>query len=98
MARPANRRLLAFSIGVDWHSSTERVAGHGEPPGMDAQYSRVCLVHDWLTGMRGGEKCLERLCRRWPHAPIYTLLHAQGSVSPLIENHQIATSVLQRLP
>jgi glycosyltransferase involved in cell wall biosynthesis len=65
---------------------------------MDALYSRVCLVHDWLTGMRGGEKCLERLCRRWPDAPIYTLLHARGSVSPLIENHQIVTSALQRLP
>ena len=36
---------------------------------------RVVLVHDWLTGMRGGEKCLEVLCRRWPHAPLFTLLH-----------------------
>jgi hypothetical protein len=31
---------------------------------------RVVLVHDWLTGMRGGEKCLEVLCRRWPHATL----------------------------
>ena len=23
---------------------------------------KVALVHDWLTGMRGGEKCLEVLC------------------------------------
>ena len=23
---------------------------------------RLALVHDWLTGMRGGEKCLEALC------------------------------------
>ena len=30
---------------------------------------RVVLVHDWLTGMRGGEKCLEVLCRRWPRRP-----------------------------
>ena len=22
---------------------------------------RIALVHDWLTGMRGGEKCLEVL-------------------------------------
>ena len=27
---------------------------------------RVALVHDWLTGMRGGEKCLEVLCRAFP--------------------------------
>ena len=30
--------------------------------------ARAVLVHDWLTGMRGGEKCLEVLCRRWPRA------------------------------
>ena len=29
---------------------------------------RVVLVHDWLTGMRGGEKCLEGMCRRLPRA------------------------------
>jgi glycosyltransferase involved in cell wall biosynthesis len=66
---------------------------------MDARSDpRVVLVHDWLTGMRGGEKCLERLCRRWPRAPLYTLLHAPGSVSPVIEGRRIVTSPLQRLP
>ncbi|MDD2943391.1 MAG: glycosyltransferase family 4 protein, partial [bacterium] len=24
---------------------------------------RIVLMHDWLTGMRGGEHCLEVLCR-----------------------------------
>jgi glycosyltransferase involved in cell wall biosynthesis len=66
---------------------------------MDARRAtRVVLVHDWLTGMRGGEKCLERLCHRWPEAPLYTLLHAQGSVSATIERRDIHTSFLQRLP
>ena len=65
---------------------------------MDARNPRVCLIHDWLTGMRGGEKCLERLCRRWPDAPLFTLLHARGSVSPTIENRRITTSWLQALP
>ncbi len=65
---------------------------------MDARFPRVVLVHDWLTGMRGGEKCLERLCRRWPHAPLYTLLHARGSVSPAIEGRRVVTSPLQLLP
>jgi hypothetical protein len=23
---------------------------------------KAALIHDWLTGMRGGEKCLEILC------------------------------------
>jgi glycosyltransferase involved in cell wall biosynthesis len=58
----------------------------------------VALVHDWLTGMRGGEKVLEVLCELFPGAPIYTLLHNKGSVSPLIESHPIHTSFLQHLP
>ncbi len=65
---------------------------------MNSRRPRVVLVHDWLTGMRGGEKCLERFCVRWPDAPLLTLLHAKGSVSPLIEARRIVTSFLQRLP
>ena len=46
---------------------------------------RVALVHDWLTGMRGGEKCLEVLCRAFPDATLYTLIHRRGALSPAIE-------------
>ena len=60
--------------------------------------ARLNLVHDWLTGMRGGEKCLEVLCRHFPTAPLYTLLHAKGQLSPTIERMSIRTSFLQRLP
>ncbi|MEO5618757.1 MAG: glycosyltransferase [Candidatus Eisenbacteria bacterium] len=59
---------------------------------------RVALVHDWLTGMRGGEKVLERLCLLFPDAPVYTLLWNRGSVSGTIESHRIRTSFLQHLP
>jgi glycosyltransferase involved in cell wall biosynthesis len=58
----------------------------------------VVLAHDWLTGMRGGEKCLEVVCRRWPDAPLFTLLHRPGSVSPAIEARGPRTSFLQYLP
>ncbi|MFO0843711.1 MAG: glycosyltransferase [Gemmataceae bacterium] len=60
--------------------------------------SRIVLVHDWLTGMRGGEKCLEVAARRWPDAPLYTLLHKPGSVSPAIERRRVRTSFLNHLP
>ncbi|WP_020468967.1 glycosyltransferase [Zavarzinella formosa] len=60
--------------------------------------ARVALVHDWLTGMRGGEKCLEVLCQRFPNAPLHTLLHAKGSLSPDIEQMDIRPSWLNRLP
>jgi glycosyltransferase involved in cell wall biosynthesis len=59
---------------------------------------RVVLVHDWLTGMRGGEKCLEVLCRRWPHADLFTLLHRRGSVSAAIERLRLHTSFLNLFP
>jgi glycosyltransferase involved in cell wall biosynthesis len=59
---------------------------------------RVALVHDWLTGMRGGEKVLEVLCRMYPSADLYTLFHVRGSVSPTIERLRPRTSWLQRLP
>jgi len=58
----------------------------------------VALVHDWLTGMRGGEKCLEVFCELFPAADLFTLVHVPGSVSPTIERHRIHTSLLQRLP
>jgi glycosyltransferase involved in cell wall biosynthesis len=66
---------------------------------MDASAQpRVVLVHDWLTGMRGGEKCLEVVCRRWPEAPLFTLLHKAGALSPAIERREIHTTPLQYLP
>jgi glycosyltransferase involved in cell wall biosynthesis len=59
---------------------------------------KVALVHDWLTGMRGGEKCLEVFCELWPEADLFTLVHVPGSVSPTIERHRIITSVVQHMP
>jgi glycosyltransferase involved in cell wall biosynthesis len=59
---------------------------------------RVALVHDWLTGMRGGERCLEVFAELYPEAPLYTLLHVPGSVTPVIERRAIVTSFVQRLP
>ena len=56
---------------------------------------KAALVHDWLTGMRGGEKVLEACARILPQAPIYTLFHFAGSVEPL-ESKSIRTSYLQR--
>ncbi len=38
----------------------------------DQRTVTTTLVHDWLTGMRGGEKVLEALASRFPEAPIYT--------------------------
>jgi len=59
---------------------------------------RVALVHDWLTGMRGGEYCLEAFCEIFPAADVFTLLHLPGRVSPTIERCGVTSSFIQRLP
>lgn len=59
---------------------------------------RVALVHDWLTGMRGGEKCLEVFCELFPQADLYTLLWNPGSVSKTIERMPIHCSFIDLLP
>ena len=67
-------------------------------PGVETSGLKVALVHDWLTGMRGGEKALEALCSLFPDAPLWTLVHVPGSVSAAIEAREIHTSFLQHLP
>jgi glycosyltransferase involved in cell wall biosynthesis len=59
---------------------------------------KVALVHDWLTGMRGGEKVLEVLCELFPDAKLFTLLHKKGSISEAISRMEINTSFVQNLP
>jgi glycosyltransferase involved in cell wall biosynthesis len=59
---------------------------------------RVALVHDWLTGMRGGEKVLQVLCGLYPQADLFTLVHVPGSVTPVIERHRRIRSWIGALP
>jgi glycosyltransferase involved in cell wall biosynthesis len=59
---------------------------------------KVALVHDWLTGMRGGERCLEVFCEIFPDADLFTLVHRPGAMSPTIERMAIHTSWLQYIP
>ncbi len=59
---------------------------------------RVAIVHDWLTGMRGGERCLSAFLAIYPEADIFTLLHVPGATSAEIDRRVKATSFLQRIP
>jgi glycosyltransferase involved in cell wall biosynthesis len=59
---------------------------------------RVAIVHDWLTGMRGGERVLEALLGLFRDAEIFTLVHVPGAVSETIERHPIHTSFINALP
>jgi len=59
---------------------------------------RVAIIHDWLNGMRGGEKVLEALLELFPDAPVFTLFYERGKLSPAIEQRKIVTSWLDRIP
>lgn len=65
---------------------------------MKPQDTQAALSHDWLTGMRGGEKCLESIIRVFPKSEIYTLFRKPGALCPAIESRPIHTSWLQRIP
>lgn len=56
------------------------------------------LSHDWLTGMRGGERVLEILCDGFRDAPIYTLFYNRSVISENINSHPVHTSWLQSVP
>jgi glycosyltransferase involved in cell wall biosynthesis len=64
----------------------------------DPRSSKVAIVHDWLTGMRGGEKVLDAICELYPGAAIYTLVQVPRAVSPRIERHPVKRSFVQWLP
>jgi glycosyltransferase involved in cell wall biosynthesis len=59
---------------------------------------RVAIVHDWLTGTRGGERLLEALLRLFPRATLFTLVHRRGSMAAAIEQLPPRASPLQWLP
>ena len=68
------------------------------PPGGYDQDLRTALIHDWLTGMRGGEKALEVFCEMFPGADLFTLVHLPGTTSAAIEQRRVKRSAIQWLP
>lgn len=59
---------------------------------------KVALVHDWLVTLGGSEKVLEALLEVYP-SKIYTLIADRSNlVGSFLENQQIQTSFIQKLP
>jgi len=57
---------------------------------------KVAIIHDWLNGMRGGEKVLEEILYLFPGADIFTLFLEKKKISAPILAHRIVTSSLNR--
>lgn len=67
-------------------------------PSWTQEPGRVAIVHDWLTGMRGGEAILDVICELFPRADLFTLLQTDFRMSPTILNgREVHTSYLQHL-
>ena len=59
---------------------------------------KVAIVHDWLTGMRGGERVVECICELFPDADIFTLVYIKEKISPVINRHKVTSSFINSLP
>ena len=59
---------------------------------------KLALIHDWLTGMRGGERALLAFCEMFPDADLFTLVRVPGATDPIIEGRRVRTSPIQHLP
>ncbi len=58
---------------------------------------KVALVHDWLTGYRGGERVFELIAKPYPDAPVYTLVYRKGTIGESIESHPVITPRINKL-
>lgn len=59
---------------------------------------RTAIIHYWLVTMRGGERVLERICRLYPDADIFTHVYIPEAVSPYLRSRNIKTTFIQKLP
>jgi glycosyltransferase involved in cell wall biosynthesis len=59
---------------------------------------KVALIHDWLTGMRGGEYVLQAIAELFPRPDLFTLLYVPGKIAPELTILKRHTSWLQKIP
>ena len=95
---PPEKRLPATARAAKAAARGQASAMSRESILKDIGQVNVAVIHDWLTGMRGGEVVLEAILDLFPEADLYTLLHNEGSVSEKIARRRIVTSFVDRLP
>lgn len=61
--------------------------------------NRVAVVHEWLVTYAGSEKALEQILKLFPNADLFCVIdYLPASQRGFLENHQITTSFIQKLP
>ena len=58
--------------------------------------AKIAIIHDWLNGMRGGEKVLEEILEVFPQSDIFTLFLEEEKISEKIKSHRIFVSSLNK--
>ncbi|MDA2927868.1 glycosyltransferase [Acidobacteria bacterium AH-259-G07] len=58
----------------------------------------IAIAHDWLLNRRGAEKVLKEFCLCFEDLSIFTLFFNPDVVDPVIKQHSIYVSKLDRLP
>lgn len=64
----------------------------------DKNKMKVVVFHDWVNGMRGGERVLEAILEMFPDATLYTLFYEKNSSSKIIEQRKIITHWANNIP
>jgi glycosyltransferase involved in cell wall biosynthesis len=59
---------------------------------------RIALVHDWVIGLRGGERVLDTIARSHPGSDLFTLFYRPGSTTAAIDSLRVHASFLNRVP
>lgn len=59
---------------------------------------RIAYVHDWLTGMRGGENVLEQMIKILGPRDLYTLVATEENLSSTVRSCNIIPSFIDKLP
>ena len=59
---------------------------------------KTVIVHDWLTGTRGGEKVLDAISRLVPDAPVLTLVSRPEALTGALAGRRIRRSIVHYLP
>lgn len=59
---------------------------------------KVALVHDFMTVQGGAEKVLSVMHEIWPNAPVYTVTYFPDKFVPRLDDWDIRTSFVSKLP
>jgi glycosyltransferase involved in cell wall biosynthesis len=65
---------------------------------MSTRSPRVAIIHDWLTGMRGGEMVLEAIVELFDAPELFTLVCDEAEISTQLRSLPRQVSWLQKIP